>query len=290
MVQRSTRLRKLLRGDKIIVAPGAFDALSATLIEQSGFPAIYITGAGVASSRLGVPDIGLVTMTEVLETAKNIINATTVPVICDIDTGHGNALNLMRTVREFENIGIAGLQVEDQITPKRCGHTDGKQLISKEEMVKKIEAFQNAKQSEELVLIARTDAIAVNSFEDAIDRAKAYIEAGADVLFIEAPRSISEMKRIAEIFQGTPLLINNVEGGKTPLLPVEELDRMGFRIAIYPTSAWMSALKAMQGVLRELKERGSTSGYLDRMVSFEEMFEIVGLSKYRALENKYLTL
>jgi carboxyvinyl-carboxyphosphonate phosphorylmutase len=290
MTRRSTQLRKILNGGRIIVAPGAFDALSARLIEQAGFPAVYVTGAGVASSRLGLPDIGLTTMTEVLDTAKNIVNATSIPVICDIDTGHGNALNLMRTVREFENIGIAGLQVEDQVTPKRCGHTEGKQLISKEEMIKKIEAFQNAKQSEDLVLIARTDAIAAKSFDDAVDRAKAYAEAGADVLFIEAPRSISEMERIAEIFKGTPLLINNVEGGKTPLLPVGQLDRMGFRIAIYPTSAWMSALKAMQGVLRELKEKGSTSGYLKHMVSFEEMFEIVGLSRYRALENKYLNL
>ena len=283
----STRLRTLLARDKIIVAPGAFDTLSARLVEQAGFPAVYVTGAGVASSRLGLPDIGLATMTEVLETAKNITGATNIPVICDTDTGYGNALNLMRTVREFERIGVAAIQVEDQITPKRCGHTEGKQLVTKEEMVKKIEAVQYAKRSD-LVLIARTDAIAVNGFDDAIERAKAYAQAGADVLFVEAPRTVEEMKRIPGLLD-VPLLVNMVEGGgKTPLLPVKELEAMGFRIAIFPTSAWMAAIKAIQGVLRELKKNGSTDGYAEHMVSFQEMFEIVGLSHYKALEEKYL--
>jgi carboxyvinyl-carboxyphosphonate phosphorylmutase len=285
----STQLRGLLAAARIIVAPGAFDALSARLIEQAGFPAVYVTGAGVASSRLGVPDIGLTTMNEALDTAKNIVSATNIPVICDTDTGYGNAINLIRTVTEFERIGVAAIQIEDQITPKRCGHTEGKQLITKEEMVKKIEAFQYAKRSD-LVLIARTDAIAVNGFDDAIDRARAYGQAGADVLFVESPRTIEEMKRIPEVLD-VPLLVNMVEGGgKTPLLPVKELETMGFRIAIYPTSAWMAAIKAMQGVLKELKKKGSTDGYAAHMVSFQEMFEVVGLSQYEALEEKYLTL
>ncbi len=285
----STQLRGLLTNDKIIAAPGAFDALSARLVEQAGFPAVYISGAGVASSRLGVPDIGLTTMNEVLDTAKNIVSATNIPVICDTDTGYGSAINLMRTVTEFERIGVAAIQVEDQITPKRCGHTEGKQLITKEEMVKKIEAFQYARRSD-LVLIARTDAIAVNGFNDAINRARAYAEAGADVLFVEAPRTTEEMKRIPELLD-IPLLVNMVEGGgKTPLLPVKELETMGFRIAIYPTSAWMAAIKAVQGVLKELKENGSTVGFSAHMVSFQEMFEVVGLSQYNALEEKYLTI
>lgn len=286
----STQLRRLLANDKIIVAPGAFDALSARLVEQAGFPSVYITGAGVASSRLGVPDIGLATMSEVLETAKNIVSATSIPVICDTDTGYGNALNLMRTAREFERIGVAAIQVEDQITPKRCGHTEGKQLIPKEEMVKKIEAFHYGKQSDDFLLIARTDAIGVNGFEDAIDRASAYAKAGADILFVEAPRTIEEMKRIPELLD-VPLLVNMVEGGgKTPVLPVKELETMGFRIAIFPTSAWMAAIRAIQGVLKELKEKGSTKGFAEHMASFQEMFEVVGLSHYRALEKKYLTL
>jgi len=289
--KRSTQLRKLIKGNRIIVAPGAFDALSARLIEQAGFPAVYVTGAGVASSRLGVPDIGLTTMNEVLETAKNIVSVTNIPVICDADTGYGNALNLMRTTQDFERIGVAAIQVEDQITPKRCGHTEGKQLVSMEEMVKKIEAFRYAKQTEDFVLIARTDAIAVNGFEDAIERARAYAQAGADVLFVEAPRTIEETKRIPELLSDVPLLVNMVEGGgKTPLLPVRELEAMGFRIAIYPASAWMAAIKAIQGVLRELKEHGSTDGFSEHMVSFQEMFEVVGLAQYRALEAKYLTL
>lgn len=287
---KSTQLRKLLRGDRIIVAPGAYDALSARLIEQAGFSAIYVTGAGVASSRLGVPDIGLTTMNEVLETAKNIGNVTNIPVICDVDTGYGNAINLMRTVREFERIGVAAIQVEDQITPKRCGHTEGKQLIPKMEMVKKIEASQSAKRSEDFVLIARTDAIAVNGFEDAIERAKAYVRAGADVLFVEAPRTIEEMKRITELLDDVPLLVNMVEGGgKTPVLPVKDLEAIGFKIAIFPASVWMAVIKAIQRVLKELKEKGSTDGFCDNMVSFKEMFEIVGLSHYKALEEKYLT-
>ena len=186
--QRRERLRKLLDGNSLIVAPGAYDALSARLIEQTGFPALYITGAGVASSRLGLPDIGLTTMTEVLETAKNIVATTSIPVICDVDTGYGNVLNLMRTVKEFERIGVAGIQVEDQITPKRCGHTEGKQLISTGEMVSKIKAFKQAREDDHFLLIARTDAIAVYGFDHAIERARTYAEAGADVLFVEQLR------------------------------------------------------------------------------------------------------
>jgi len=291
MERKSTQLRRLLSDERIIMAPGAFDPLCARLVEQAGFPAVYMTGAGVASSRLGMPDIGLTTMNEVLETAKNIVNATNIPVICDADTGYGNALNLIRTVREFESIGVAAIQVEDQVTPKRCGHTEGKQLISKEEMVKKIEAFHYAKQTEDFVLIARTDAIAVNGFEDAIDRASAYSRAGADVLFVEAPRTIEEMKRTVERLSDVALLVNMVEGGgKTPLLPSRELEAMGFAIAIYPTSAWMAAIKAMQRLLKQLKEHGSTEGFAEHMVSFEEMFEIVGLSHYRALEKRFLDI
>ncbi len=192
------RLRKMIGEKRLIIAPGAFDALSARLIEQAGFSALYVTGAGVASSRLGVPDIGLTTMTEMLDAARNIVNAVGIPVICDMDTGYGNALNLMRAVREFEAAGVAALQIEDQVTPKRCGHTEGKQLIEKAEMVQKIQAFQEARQSRDLVLIARTDAIAVEGFENAVKRAWAYAEAGADVLFVEAPNTIPEMKRIFE--------------------------------------------------------------------------------------------
>lgn len=288
-MDKANALRELMKGKNIIVAPGAFDALSARLIEQAGFSAVYVSGAGIASSRLGVPDLGLTTMNDVVDSTKNIISATNIPAICDVDTGFGNALNLIRTIREFEMIGAAGVHVEDQITPKKCGHIEGKQLVSKAEMVKKIEACVYARQNSDFVIIARTDAIAVNGFEDAIDRAKAYAQAGADVLFVEAPRNVEEMKRIVELLPERPLMINTVPvGGKTPVLSVKELESMGFKIAHFPGVAWTAAIKAMQRVLKELMERGSLESVADEMVSFQEMFEVVGLSDYRALEKKFL--
>jgi len=281
--------RELLKGPEIIVAPGAFDCISARLIEAAGFPAVYINGAGVASSRLGRPDIGLTTMNDILDTARNIVNATNVPVICDADTGYGNAINLIRTAQEFEQAGVAAIQVEDQVTPKKCGHTEGKQLVTKAEMVKKIEAFQYAKQTEDFAIIARIDAISVNGFEDAIDRAQAYAKAGADVLFVEAPRTIEEMKRVIDLLGDTPLLVNIVDGGGlTPVLSVKELESIGFKIAIYPASPWMAAIKGMQQVLEELRKNGSTAGFAQGMVSFQEMFEVVGLSHYKTLEGRFL--
>jgi len=291
MFSKSAQLRQLLHDKGIIVAPGAYDCISAKLVEQLGFSAIYLTGAGMASSRLGVPDIGLMTMSEVLETAKNIVQVTNIPVICDTDTGYGNAINLIRTTREFEQIGVAAIQIEDQITPKKCGHTEGKQIIRKEEMVKKIEAFHHARRTEDLVLIARTDAIAVTGFEDAIDRAKSYAEAGADILFVEAPHTVDEVKRICDELRGTHLLINMVEkGGKTPSFSTQELETMGFKMAIYPTLPWTAAIKAMRDVLQELKTKGTTADVEKELVSFQEMFELVGSSEYKALERKFLGL
>ncbi|MBW1698397.1 MAG: oxaloacetate decarboxylase [Deltaproteobacteria bacterium] len=283
--------RQLLKSPELIIAPGAYDCISARLIEAAGFPAVYITGAGVASSRLGRPDIGLTTMTEILDTARNIVNATNIPVICDADTGYGNPINLIRTTEEFEQAGVAAIQVEDQVTPKRCGHTEGKQLISKAEMVKKIEAFQYAKRNDDFSIIARTDAIAVNGFDDAIDRARAYAEAGADVLFVEAPRTVEEMKQVVDLLHNTPLLINIVDGGgATPVLSTKELESMGFKIAIYPASPWMAAIKGIQQVLEELRINGTTVGFSERMVSFQEMFEIVGLSHYKSLEKRFMAV
>lgn len=285
---KKAQLQELLRADKLIVAPGAYDAFSARLVEQAGFPAVYISGAWAASSRLGVPDIGLATMSEVLDTAKNVVSATNIPVICDVDTGYGNALNLMRTVNEFERVGVAAIQIEDQIMSKKAGHIEGQKLITKEEMVKKIEAANYTRQSDDFVLIARTDAIGVNGFEDAIDRAKAYFKAGADVLFVEAPRSREEMKQITALLSDIPIMINIVEGGRTPVLNVKELESLGFRIAIFPCSACSAAVKAIQGVLKELKEKGSTDDFAENMLPLKEMFELVGLSHYRELEIKYV--
>jgi len=291
VINKCVQLRKMLQSGKLIVAPGAYDGISARLVEKAGFPAIYVTGAGVASSRLGLPDMGLTTMIEALEAVRNIVNVTSIPVICDADTGYGNALNLIRTVREFEKIGVAALQIEDQVTPKRCGHTEGKQLITKEEMVKKIEAFRFARTNDDLVLIARTDAIAVNGFDDAIERARAYAAAGADVIFVEAPCSVEQLKAVVQALPGVLLLVNMVEGGgKTPILPASELEAIGFNLAIYPTSVWMASIYAIQKVLQELKIHGTPDGYADKMVSFEEMFELVDRSGYMALEKRFLAL
>jgi 2-methylisocitrate lyase-like PEP mutase family enzyme len=226
-------------------------------------------------------------MAEVLQNAKNIVMVTNLPVVCDVDTGFGNAVNLIRTIREFESAGLAGVQIEDQVMPKKCGHTEGKQLISKEEMVQKIKAAVDTRKDPDFILIARTDAIAVNGLEDALDRGQAYRDAGADVVFVEAPRNKEEMRRITRTIQA-PHLANMVDGGgKTPILPVQELRELGFRIAIYPGTLWMASIKAMQEVLQVLKEDGSATRFYPRMVSFQEMFEIVGRSKYAALEKKY---
>jgi len=286
-VRKTKVLRKLLESKEILVIPGAFNALSAVLIEQAGFEAVYISGAGVASHFIGYPDIGLTTMTEVLENARNIVNVTTIPAICDIDTGFGNAINVMRTIKEFESAGVAGVQIEDQVMPKKCGHVEGKLLIPKEEMVQKIKAGVDTRRDNNFILVVRTDAIAVSGLEDALERANAYQEAGADVIFIEAPRTIEEMRKITKTIKA-PLLANMVEGGaKTPLLPAKELKEMGYKIAIYPASTWMASIKAIQEVLTVLKEDGTTGRFASRMVSFHDMFEIVGRSKYLELEKKY---
>ena len=260
---------------------------SAILIEQAGFKGIYISGAGVASNFVGYPDIGLTTMSDVLENARNIVNVTNIPVICDADTGFGNAINMIRTVREFESAGVAGIQIEDQVMPKKCGHTEGKLLITKDEMVQKVKAAVDTRRDNDFVLIVRTDAIAVNGLEDALDRALAYKEAGADVIFVEAPRTVEEMQKICKVIKA-PHLANMVEGGgKTPILPLSKLKEIGYKIVIYPASAWMASIKAIQEVMSVLKEDGNTSRYASHMVSFHDMFEVVGRSKFVQLEKKY---
>ena len=285
--RRTTRLRQLFKGSGDRDGAGRLQSALALLVEQAGFPAIYITGAGLASNLLGVPDIGLVSMAEVLEAARRIVQVTGVPAICDVDTGFGNAVNVIRTVREFEAAGLAAIQLEDQVMPKKCGHTEGKQLIPRAEMVQKIKAAADTRQDPDFVLIARTDAIAVTGLEDALDRANAYREAGADILFVEAPRTVDEMRRITREVPGVHL-VNVVEGGgKTPVLRAEEYCEIGYHLAIYPIAPWTASIKAMQEVLGVLRSDGVTSRYADRMVSFQEMFEIVGRSRYAALERKY---
>jgi methylisocitrate lyase len=287
-MRKTSQFRRLLKGKKILVAPGAFDGLSARLIERAGFPLIYVTGGGIARS-MGYPDMGLLTMSEVIMRVKNIVEVTNIPVLADADTGYGNALNVMRTVREFETVGAAGIHIEDQITPKKCGHYEGKSLVSEEEMVKKIEAAIEARTDPDFVIIARTDARAVEGLENAIRRGRRYAEAGADMIFVEAPQSVEEIKEIANSIS-TPLLINMFKGGKTPLVPMDELEAMGYRVAIVPSPLQLAAIHAMDQLLQILKEKGTIEPFSERMVSFKERDEIIDLSKYQELERKFLDL
>ena len=284
---KPSKLRDLLKEPGIIRAPGAFDAWSARLIEMAGFPVCYMTGYGTSASVIGQPDIGLITMSEMVTQARNMASAVTIPLIADGDTGYGGILNVIRTVQEFERAGVAGLQIEDQIFPKRCGHMEGKQLITKEEMTAKIRAAVSARKSKDFIIIARTDARAVTSLEDAIARANAYAVAGADVLFVEAPQTINEMVEIGRVLK-VPLVANMVESGKTPLLTTPELERIGYKIAIYPVSARYAGTKAIIKMLRRLKEEDSTASTLTDLVGFQEFNQLIGVDKMRALEESYL--
>lgn len=283
---KAKRFRELLRQPGIICAPGAFDAWSARLVEEAGFPAVYMTGYGASASVIGQPDIGLMTMTEMAVHAKNMAVAVDIPLIADGDTGYGGVLNVIRTVQEYERGGIAAIQLEDQIFPKRCGHMEGKQLIPKEEMAAKIRAAVCARRSEDFVIIARTDARAVVGFEEATHRALAYADAGADVIFVEAPQTVEEMKAIARTV-GAPLMANMVEKGKTPFLTVGELERLGYKVVIYPVSTLYAATKALRELLRHLKEDGTTAHCLDEMVTFGDFNDLIGVDKMRALEKTF---
>lgn len=287
-MRRTTQLRTLLKGKGILVAPGAFDGLSARLIERAGFPLIYVTGGGIARS-IGYPDMGLITMSEVIIRVKNIVNVTKIPALADADTGYGNALNVMRTVREFEAVGVAGIHIEDQITPKKCGHYEGKSLISEEEMTKKIEAAMEARTDPDFIIIARTDARAVEGLKNAIRRGRRYAEAGADMIFVEAPQSLEEIKEIANSIS-VPLLINMFKGGKTPLIPMDELGAMGYRIAIVPSPLQLAAIYAMDHLLKILKREGTIEPFSERMASFKERDEIVDLPKFQEWERRFLNL
>ena len=276
-VTHAKRLRDLLAGSDTVVAPGMYDGLTGLLVEQAGFDAAYVGGASIAYSRLGRSDIGLTTCSEVADTISKIRDRIAIPFVVDADTGFGNALNVQRTVRMFERAGASGLQLEDQTLPKRCGHLDGKTLVSTAEMVGKIKAAQDARLDDDTVIVGRTDAIAVEGFEAALDRAEAYAEAGADMLFIEAPRSYEQMTEIGERFaERIPLLANMVEGGKTPLSNAQELGAMGFKFVIFPGAMVRMVAKAGQDYLRALKQDGSTAQVRDRMFDFNGLNDLLG--------------
>ncbi|WP_371379049.1 oxaloacetate decarboxylase [Sporomusa aerivorans] len=280
------KLRELLKVPGIIRAPGAGDPWTARLIEMAGFPAVYMSGAITSHTVIGRPDIGLLTMTEMALQAKNISNAVDIPVIADGDNGHGGVLNVIRMVEEYERAGVAAIQLEDQVLPKRCGHMEGKEVIPKTEMVSKIKAAVYARRNEDFVVIARTDARAVEGFDSAIERALAYCDAGADVIFFEAPQSRDEMEKVAKAIS-KPLLANMVEGGKTPFLKGEELDALGFKIVIYPGSTAMVATKAIIDMLDSLKTNDTTAAYAEHMLDFANLNKIASLAKERELEKRF---
>ena len=277
-MRASTALRKLIGGDEIIVAPGVYDGMSARLVQRAGFAAVYATGGGIARS-MGYPDLGLLGLTEVADRLSVIVEHAGVPVIADADTGYGNTLNVRRTIREFERAGVAALHLEDQTFPKRCGHLDDKTVVPRGEMVQKLRAARDAASDADLVLIARTDAIAVEGLEAAIERALAYAEAGADVIFVEAPTSEAQMETIARRVSA-PKLLNMFQGGKTPLVPLDRLRALGYRIVIIPSDLQRAAIRAMQDVLTAIRRDGNSRALADRMATFTEREAIVGTAEY----------
>lgn len=281
-MKKTTQLRDYLRGQKILVAPGVSDGLSALLAKKAGFSVLYASGGAIARSA-GYPDIGLLTMTEVCSVISHIVDVSELPVVADADTGFGNALNTRRTVKTYERLGVAGLHLEDQTFPKRCGHLNDKTLIPLEEMCQKIHVARTSLTDPDFVLIARTDAIAVEGFESAIKRAKAYQEAGADMLFVEAPETVEQIEMIAEQVKG-PKLINMFHGGKTPMVPATRLQELGYSLIIIPSDLQRSAIKAMQTTLEVIARDGNSEALSDSMTSFKERELIVETDKYFALD------
>ena len=279
-------MRERLKHEPLLLAPGVYDALTALLAEQAGFEAVYLSGASIAYTRLGRPDIGLVTASEVADTLENIRERIGLPIIVDADTGFGNALNVARTVKRFERAGATVIQLEDQVTPKRCGHLEGKALVSAEEMAGKIRAALDART--DALIMARTDAIAVEGLDKAMERAERYVEAGADVLFIEAPQSEAQMKAITGRFaKRVPLLANMVEGGKTPVLDVKSLQSLGYRIAIFPGGLARCLAFAAQEYFGVLKRDGTTAALRSRMLDFQGLNGVIGTPQMLELGKRY---
>jgi methylisocitrate lyase len=281
-------LRELIDAPGILVAPGAYDAITARVIERHGFPAVYMTGAGTVNAHLGMPDISLATMSEMVENAARITAVIDVPLICDADTGYGNAVNVMRTVRAYEQVGVAGIHIEDQVAPKRCGHLEGKQIVPVAEMVGKISAAVAARRSDEFVIIARVDAAAVEGFDAAVERAKAYAAAGADVIFTEALTSREEFERFARADVGAPLLANMTEFGKTPYLSAAEFEAAGYAAVIFPMAAFRLMLAAVDDGMGELARSGTQSDLLERMRTRAELYDIVDYDAYDRAETIYV--
>lgn len=282
-------MRELFANKKTVVAPGAHDMLTGKIIGRLGFDAVYMTGYGQSASHLGQPDVGLMTMSEMVARAANLVECCGVPVIADADTGFGNAVNVIRTVREYEKAGVAVIQLEDQVSPKKCGHMTGRQVIPMEEMVGKIRAAVDARVNSDFMIMARTDARTVLGIEAALERAHAYREAGADIIFVESPESVEEMARINRELPGVLTLANMVEGGRTPLLKNTELSELGYNLIIYPTASVYVTTKAMVDLWEAMRRDDTTAGLVDTMIPFPQFNEIIGLPEIRAAEANYAT-
>ena len=285
-MRTTTKFRQLLNQPGIIQAPGAYDCLTAKLIQQAGFPAVYMTGAGTSVAQLGYPDLGLATMTDMIANAGSIADILDVPLIADADTGYGGILNVRRTIRQYERAGVAAVHIEDQEMPKRCGHLDDKKVVSTQDMVQKIRAAVDARTDDDFTIIVRTDSIAVTGWEDAMHRCEQYMKAGADALFVEALRTPEEVEQVAKNLD-IPLLYNFVESGKSPLLSAADLEKFGFKIVIYPASALLSVTRIVEQVMAQLKETGTTAQLMDKMVTLEACFEAVGLSSMLAEDAQF---
>jgi 2-methylisocitrate lyase-like PEP mutase family enzyme len=284
-VRATTRLRTILSSGRIAVAPGAFDGLSARLVAQAGFPAVYASGGAIARST-GVPDLGLMSMSAIVDRLASMVDVVDVPIIADADTGYGNALNAQAAARAFERAGVAAFHLEDQTFPKKCGHYDDKSVVPTDEMVQKLKAVRDALHDPDFIVIARTDALAVEGFDAALERASAYLAAGADMIFVEAPTSESEIAEIAKRLPGLKL-INMFAGGKTPLVPVQKLEAFGYHVVIIPSDTQRVAIKAMQRVLATIAHDGSAAAMAPDMVSFKERELIVDTQAYIERDRRY---
>lgn len=283
---KASQLRLLLAQPTILVLPGVYDCLSAKVAEQVGFEAVFTSGFGIAASTLGVPDYGLLTATETLYTIGKMYQSVSIPIIADLDTGYGNPLNVIRTVKDAVQQGISGIILEDQLFPKKCGHFEGKQVISAAEHIEKIKAARYASQDENLVIVARTDAYTTLGLAEAIERGKAYHQAGADMIFIEAPQSVEDLKTIAQVFPNIPLMANMIEGGKTPILESQDLQKMGFKIVVYPLSGLLAATQAIFNCFEHLKKTGTTTGFSNPL-TFSDFKTLIEVEKYQQLERQF---
>ena len=285
-MKSSRRLRELLAQPDILVAPGAVDAITARLVEEAGFSAVYATGAGIANAQLALPDIGLLSFGEIVGQIRRIVQAVNIPVIADADEGYGSPLNVRRTVQEYERAGVGAIQIEDQASPKKCGHFDGKEVIPAEEMVQKIRAALDARDDPDLVLIARTDSLATDGYAEAVRRARLYAASGADVIFVEAPVNREEIELLPKEVRA-PLLFNHTEGAKSPILSSVELQQFGYKIVIFPNTLLRISMRAVQSALAVLNAENSSQPLMPQMMSWDERQRLVRLPEYQKLDEEY---